>query len=60
MKSIKTNQILDDFTFENSSKIAEVLMRAFKDNKFDEIRLIYNQFKTQQHKLFKTRNSYPS
>lgn len=39
------SDLWDDFTFENSSKIAEVLMRAFKDNKFDEIRLIYNQFK---------------
>ncbi|MRJ09825.1 ATP synthase F1 subunit gamma [Ornithobacterium rhinotracheale] len=39
------SDLWEDFTFENSSKIAELLMKNFKDHKFDEIRLVYNQFK---------------
>lgn len=35
----------DEFTFKNSSDIAERVMEAFKDKEFDEVRVIYNHFK---------------
>jgi F-type H+-transporting ATPase subunit gamma len=37
--------IWDDLTFENSSKIASVLMNQFAVGNFDKIILVYNQFK---------------
>jgi F-type H+-transporting ATPase subunit gamma len=37
--------IFDDLTFDNSVKISEELMKAFADKKYDQIILIYNQFK---------------
>ncbi|MCB0402876.1 MAG: ATP synthase F1 subunit gamma [Flavobacteriales bacterium] len=37
--------IWDDLTFENSSKIAEVLMEQFAKGNQDKIILVYNQFK---------------
>lgn len=37
--------IFDDLTFDNSVKISEELMQAFADKKYDQIILIYNQFK---------------
>lgn len=39
------NEIFDDLTFENVSKIAEELMELFVDGKYDKIVLVYNQFK---------------
>jgi F-type H+-transporting ATPase subunit gamma len=37
--------IFDDLTFENSVTISEELMKAFAEKKYDQIILIYNQFK---------------
>lgn len=37
--------IWDDLTYENSSKIAQVLMEQFVKGSFDKIVLVYNQFK---------------
>ena len=37
--------IFDDLTFENSVAISEELMQTFADKKYDQIILIYNQFK---------------
>jgi len=37
--------IFNALNFENSSAIAEEVMNAFADEKFDEVRLIYNSFK---------------
>lgn len=39
------NAIFDDLSFENVSDIAEDLMQAFLDGKFDKIDIVYNQFK---------------
>lgn len=35
----------DDFNFKASSDIADVVMEAFKEKEFDEVRLVYNHFK---------------
>jgi F-type H+-transporting ATPase subunit gamma len=37
--------IFDDLTFDNSVRIAEELMQVFAEKKYDQIVLIYNQFK---------------
>ncbi len=39
------DNIYDDMSFVNVSKIAEKLMQEFVDNKYDKIELIYNRFK---------------
>lgn len=43
---VKLNtEIFDDLTFENSIEISEALMTSFAEKKYDQIILIYNQFK---------------
>ena len=37
--------VYDDLTFENVSKIAEMLMNKFVEGEFDKIEIIYNKFK---------------
>lgn len=37
--------VWDDLTFENSSKVASVLMEQFAQGSFDKVILVYNQFK---------------
>ena len=39
------NSLYDDITFENVSTIAESLMEKFANGEYDQIQLIYNQFK---------------
>lgn len=39
------NEIFDELNFANATPIAEGLMKAFVDNKFDRIYVIYNQFR---------------
>ncbi len=39
------NNLYDDITFENVSAIAESLMEKFANGEYDQIQLIYNQFK---------------
>jgi F-type H+-transporting ATPase subunit gamma len=39
------NDIYDDLTFDNVSKIAEKLMDLFIDGSYDKIEVVYNQFK---------------
>lgn len=39
------NEIFDGLNFANATPIAEGLMKAFVDNKFDRIYVIYNQFR---------------
>ena len=40
-----SNDIFDDLSFENTSLIAEVLIKKFVDKKFDSIQVVYNKFK---------------
>lgn len=37
--------IWDDFTFGNVSDLAEIIMEQFKDESYDEVRVVYNNFK---------------
>lgn len=39
------NDLFDELTFENVSRVAEECMRAFADKHYDRIELVYNQFK---------------
>lgn len=39
------DEVFDQLTFDNVSEIAESVMKAFADKKFDRIEIIYNQFK---------------
>jgi len=43
--SENVEEIWDDLTFENSSKIAEKLMAQFTEGKQDKVVIVYNQFK---------------
>ena len=39
------DELYDELTFENSSKIAESIINSFLNKKFDKVILVYNQFK---------------
>ena len=39
------NEIFDNLTFENISKIAEMLMSKYSDKEFNKITIVYNKFK---------------
>jgi F-type H+-transporting ATPase subunit gamma len=39
------NELLDNLTFDNVAPNAEKIMKAFLDNQFDRVYLIYNRFK---------------
>jgi F-type H+-transporting ATPase subunit gamma len=39
------DDLFDRLTFENISPLAEQLMKAFADKKYDRIQIVYNQFK---------------
>jgi len=41
----ENNHVYNDLTFENVSQIAERIMAAFVEGKFDKVEIIYNQFK---------------
>jgi len=39
------DELYDELTFENSSKIAQSIINSFLNKKFDKVILVYNQFK---------------
>ena len=39
------DELYDELTFENSSKISESIINSFLNKKFDKVILVYNQFK---------------
>lgn len=49
----------DNFSFANSSEIAEEIMHAFKDQHFDVVRVIYNQFKNAATQIVKSEQFLP-
>ncbi|MRJ08182.1 ATP synthase F1 subunit gamma [Ornithobacterium rhinotracheale] len=53
------SDLWDDFTFENSSKIAESVMKSFKDHIYDEVYLVYNQFKNAATQIIKNEKFLP-
>ena len=56
-----TNQsdIYDDLTFENVSKIAEMLMDKFVEGEFDKIEIVYNKFKNAATQIVMTEQFLP-
>ena len=55
---IKTEiEVYNDLTFDNVAPIADEVMREFVAGNYDKVILVYNQFKMQLFKLFKTNSS---
>jgi F-type H+-transporting ATPase subunit gamma len=53
------NHLYDDMSFENISKMAEVIMAEFVDAKYDKVELIYNQFKNAGVQILTTEQFLP-
>lgn len=53
------NHLYDDMSFENISKMAEVIMAEFIDAKYDKVELIYNQFKNAGVQILTTEQFLP-
>ena len=47
------SSLFDNFTFENTSKIANVLIKDFLDNKYEKVFITYNQFKNAATQIVK-------
>ncbi|MCK5537368.1 MAG: ATP synthase F1 subunit gamma [Bacteroidales bacterium] len=45
------NEIFDDLNFENVADIAQEIMNAYAEDKFDKIDLVYNQFKNAANQI---------
>lgn len=53
------SQLFDALTFENVSVVAQVLMDAFADKKYDKIEIVYNQFKNAASQVVMTEQFLP-
>ncbi len=53
------NEIFDQLTFSNASEIAESIMKAFTDKKFDLIEVVYNRFKNAATQIVTTETLLP-
>ena len=53
------NELYDDLTFNNASRIAEELMQLFVDGKYDKIEFVYNQFKNAATQLIQIEQFLP-
>ena len=53
------NDLYASLTFEEVSKIAEVIMKGFLDGKFDRVELVYNQFKNAAIQFLKSEQLLP-
>lgn len=53
------NDIFDQLTFSNASEIAESIMKAFTDKKFDLIEVVYNRFKNAATQIVTTDTLLP-
>ncbi|MBT0607190.1 ATP synthase F1 subunit gamma [Aequorivita echinoideorum] len=53
------NAIFDDLSFENTSEIAEKLMKLYTDWKYDKIILVYNNFKNAATQVVMTEQFLP-
>lgn len=52
-------ELWDDFNFANSADIAKEIMEAFANNEYDEVRVIYNQFKNAATQIIKNEQFLP-
>ncbi len=53
------NEIFDKLTYENAAPIAEKVMTAFVDGEFDNVVLVYNQFKNAAVQVIQTEQFLP-
>jgi len=53
------NDIFEDLTFENSTRISEKLMKAFVNGDYDKIILVYNRFKNAAVQILQTEQFLP-
>jgi F-type H+-transporting ATPase subunit gamma len=53
------NDLYQHLTFENTSKITESIMDAFKNGEFDKVELVYNQFKNAAVQFITTEQLLP-
>ncbi|MFC6877347.1 ATP synthase F1 subunit gamma [Flavobacterium myungsuense] len=51
--------VFDDLTFDNVSKIAELLTQKFVSGEYDKIELVYNQFKNAATQIIQTEQFLP-
>ena len=53
------DDIFDDLNYENSSSIASLIMKAFSEEKYDSIELLYNRFKNAATQIVTTEQYLP-
>ena len=53
------NELYQQLSFENTSKITESIMEAFKAGEFDKVELVYNQFKNAATQIIQTEQFLP-
>jgi len=53
------SEVFDDLTFDNVSRIAEMLMEKFAEGDFDKIELVYNNFKNAATQIIITEQFLP-
>lgn len=53
------DEIYNDLTFENISKIAETIIKKFLSKEFDKVVLVYNQFKNAATQIIMNENYLP-
>lgn len=57
--SANHSSVFDDLTFDNVSKIADILTDKFVSGEYDKIELVYNQFKNAATQIIKTEQFLP-
>jgi len=53
------NDLYSDLNFENTSKITETIMKGFVAHEFDQVELVYNQFKNAAVQILTTEQLLP-
>jgi F-type H+-transporting ATPase subunit gamma len=51
--------LLSNLTFDNSVTVTDFVMKAFEEGKFDEVQLVYSQFKNAASQIFKAEQFLP-
>ncbi len=53
------NELYQELTFENASKITEAIMKGYADGDYDRVELVYNQFKNAAVQVLTTEQLLP-
>lgn len=51
--------IFSQLTFENASALGETIMKAFREGKFDQVEIVYNEFKNVATQILRTEQLLP-